>query len=525
MLPPEIFEGVLEQLRIVHSDPLSTNCATCYSRDLHSIALSSRSLYRVVRPHLYDQVWIVGSDSALHTKKKFKIKYGCRLKLLRRTLRENPSLAVLVRELKVPNLSGSFPFESEDHRKYSDVVASVVMCCPSLERLVGFYPTYCHEFDRLRHALSTRTKLQEQVWIIGDSEQGVRDNKHDLSSLRPEAMDAFLRYHDLWQSLHTLILHSQGKGILDHELFVAIFSRLPSLEKLCVSNFRSEDFNDSTLQALPALRCLRLQDLHGLTDDGVFRFASRPASRTLESVSFINLELMNLAVISKLFASLHNLKRFILLQDSSPELPVGGLVLQPVIASSSVEFLHWDVLIPGSANDNLAHSIRFGGFPNLRTLRAPSDHHGVLQAVCKPLERIAIASDKFSLARRQLVAQNRYSRTLSMARTGAQDRIEEARRYVQFKLVVEEDGIVKQIFHMNGFMGSIGSGINYSLAPDVKGSDNAVIDVNDLTGGENEYNVRDGCTGMWNAMHPAGKRWWYHTERYRFRRVDLEKFF
>ncbi|KAH0542694.1 hypothetical protein FGG08_002927 [Glutinoglossum americanum] len=466
----------------------------------------------------------MANDSGLHTKKKIKMKYGCRLKLLRRTLRENPSLALFVCELKVPDLLGSFSFESEDRRKYLDVVASIVMCCPNLERLVGFYPAYSHEFDRLRHALSTRTKLQEHVWIIGDSSQG---DGSDLSALRPEAAEAFLRHHDLWQSLHTLFLHSQNKGILDHELFVAVFSRLPSLEKLCVSNFRSEDFDDSTLQALPSLRCLRLQDLHGLTDDGVFRFASRPASQSLETVSFINLELMNLAVISKLFASLHNLRRFTLLQESSPELPVGGLVLQPVIASSSVEFIHWDILIPGSANDNLAHSIRFGGFPNLRTLRAPSDHHGILQAVCRPLERIALSSDKFNLARRQFAVQDppRYSRALSTARNGAQDRIEEARRYVQFKLVVEEDGIVKQVFHMNGFMGLIGSGISYSLIPDLKGSDNAVIDLDDLIDGENESNVRDGCTGIWNATHPMGKKWWYHTERYRFGRIDLERFF
>jgi hypothetical protein len=112
-----------------------------------------------------------------------------------------------------------------------------------------------------------------------------------------------------------------------------------------------------------------------------------------------------------------------------------------------------------------------------------------------------------------------------MARNGAQDRIEEARRYVQFKLVIEEDGIVKQVFHMNGFMGLIGSSISYSLAPDIKGSDNAVIDIDDLIDSENELNVQDGCTGIWNAVHPAGKKWWYHTERYRFRRTDLDRFF
>ncbi|KAI9786600.1 MAG: hypothetical protein M1839_006151 [Geoglossum umbratile] len=477
--------------------------------------------------HRYGQIWIVGSDSGMHVRKKFKHKYGCRLKLLRRTLRENPGLAVLVRELKAPDILSSLLFESEDRRNYLDVVASVVMCCPNLERLVGFYPTYNHEFDRLRHALSTRTRLKEHVWIIGDSAQATRNGKYDSPGLRPEAAGAFLHHHDMWKSLHTLFLHATGEGILEHELFVAVFSRLPSLEKLCVSNFRNEDFDDSTLQALPPLRCLRLQDLHGLTDNGVFRFASRPASQFLESVSFINLELMNLSVISKLFASLHKLKRFTLLQDSSPELPVGGLVLQPVIASPSVEYIHWDILIPGSANDNLARSIRSGGFPNLRTLRAPSDHHGTLQAVCRPLERIALGSDKFNAARREFAAQNstRYSRILPMARNGAQDRIEEARRYVQFTLVVEEDGVVKQVFHMNGFMGQIGSGINYSLTPDIKGSDNAVIGFGDLINGRNESNVRDGCIGIWNAAHPAGKKWWYHTERYRFRTTDLEKFF
>ena len=78
---------------------------------------------------------------------------------------------------------------------------------------------------------------------------------------------------------------------------------------------------------------------------------------------------------------------------------------------------------------------------------------------------------------------------------------------------------------MNGFMGLIGSGISYSLAPDIKGSDNAVIHIHDLIDGENESNVRDGCTGIWNAAHPAGKKWWYHTERYRFRWIDLAKFF
>ncbi|KAI9778906.1 MAG: hypothetical protein M1835_004818 [Candelina submexicana] len=527
-LPQEIYDCVLQHLRVVHLDPLSPSCATCYLRDLYSLALTSRLWDRAVRAQLYDTIWIVGNDSHLQ-QKKYKMKHGVRLKLLRRTLRERRVLGQYVRELKVPDLQRRDGLVSREGSEYLDLVASVVMACPNLERLVGFFPIYQHRFDRLRHALSTRRKLKEHVWIVGDNAGQMEKSRKELpfGGLQHEQGVAFLQYHEMWDSLHTLFLHSLSVGVLPHELFVGTFKRLPSLKHLYVSNFSADHFNDLTLQALPVLHSLHLQDLHGVTDDGLMRLASISSLHHLRRLSLINLEVRSLPVVSRLFWNLPDLVRFSLVQESSPELPVGGFAMQPVIASSSVEYIHWDVLVPGSANGNLAKSILAGGFPNLRKLRAPSDHHGVLQSVCIPRAQIALASDKYSFVQRQAVLpdKNRYMRNLSAARKAAQERIEEARTSVRFRILVDEDGILQEAYDINGFLGMIGSRIVYSLVPDLPGSDNAVIDVLDLLDSGKEAHVKDGCTGMWNNHHPVGKRWWSHTERYRYRPMDLQKFF
>jgi len=473
----------------------------------------------------YDTIHIVGNDSPAHVK-KFKVKSSIRLKVLRRTLRSRRVLAHYVRELKVPEMEAEMAHRSKET---IDLVASIVMACPNLERLVGFYTTYNHTFDRLTHALSTRKKLKEHVWVIGENHE-ITDRS--FKQLPPGLMDetqttAFLQFHDTWSSLHTLFLHSQSMGILEHDVFLGVFSRLPSLQHLHISNFDIDDFNDATLQALPALQSLRLQDLHGITDQGLSRFATAPASRSLRRLSIINLEIKSLLVISRLLANLTELDRFTFIQETSPELSPDALVIQPIMASSSVSYVHWDILLPSFGNDNLANSVLTGGFPSLRTIRSPSDHHGALQAICKPRAQVVLASDKYSFAQRSALARepDKHLRTLFAARKKAQERLEEARKSVQFKVVVDEDGLIRQVYDFNGFIGRIGSQITYSLKPDVPNSDNAVIDIADLVDGRREVEVKDGCTGMWNASHPAGKKWWWHAERYRWRVVDLQRFF
>jgi hypothetical protein len=192
--------------------------------------------------------------------------------------------------------------------------------------------------------------------------------------------------------------------------------------------------------------------------------------------------------------------------------------------------MHWDVLVPGRANDNLAASIKALGFPSLRTLRAPSDHHGVLQSVCKPRSHISLPSDHPGLNERiQLALMNtdRYVRNLCVARIAAQMRIEHARSRVVSRIVVTDDGTVKSVVDIYGYIGTLDSKINYSLEPDVPGSDNAVIDVLDIMDKRQSFRGTkfESCTGEWNSASTQGKKWWSHVERYRWKPTDLMTFF
>ncbi|KAL8944540.1 MAG: hypothetical protein Q9211_000551 [Gyalolechia sp. 1 TL-2023] len=492
-LPPEIYDCILHQLAIFHEEPAAMS---------------------------------LGNDSPTQVK-RFKTKFGVRLKLLRRTLRERRVLAQHVREIKVPRLQADGA--AGDTRNLG-LVASLVMACPNLEKLVGFYPVYGHAFDRLSYALSTRPKLKEHVWLIGEN---LAITERSRKQLPPGLMDMhqadqFLHFHKRWHSLSTLFLFSDKHGVLERDIFVHTLHRLPALRHLCISSFDMDDFDDGTLQSLPqSLQSLRLQDLEGVTFWGLSEFSRTPSAQGIRQLSLINLDIKYISAISNLLLRLQKLHRFTMVQESSPEVADGELVFQPIIASQQLQYMHWDILIPGSANKNLANSIRAGGFPNMRTLRAPSDHDGLLQMVCRPRAQVVLPSDKYSKAYRAITdgSPDRLARTLFTARKQAQQRIEDARKTAVFRVVVEEDGIVQEIFEIQGYIGTLGSNISYSLSPEVPGSDNALIDFPDLLDGSKEIAPKDGCTGMWNASHHGGKKWWNHTERYRYHSVDLQRFF
>ncbi|KAL8954151.1 MAG: hypothetical protein Q9222_000035 [Ikaeria aurantiellina] len=454
------------------------------------------------------------------------MKAGSRLKLLRRTLRERRVLAQYVRELKAPRLQ---PDQEAMDARTLDLVASLVMACPNLERLVGFYPVYRHSFDRLTYALSTRPRLKEHIWIIGENASITERSQKQLPPglMDPEQVDNFLHFHDSWQSLTTLFLSSHKQGVLEKDIIIQALHRLPSLQHLCIANLDVDDFDDTTLQLLPPIQSLRLEDLEGVTFWGLSEYSRTKACRGIKQLVLVRLDITYLSSISNLFLHLTNLRRFTLVQESSPEVAAGELVFQPVVASQQLLYLHWDIALPGSANENLASSIRAGGFPSLRMLRAPSDHDGMLQMVCRPRAQILLPSDKYSKAYRPTNGGDfaGLPRTLFTDRKLAQQRIEEARGTAKFKVVVEEDGIVHEVHDIQGFMGTVGSSITYSLEPDVLGSDDALINFPDLLNVSREVTPRDGCTGLWNASHPAGKRWWSHTERFRYHPVDLHRFF
>ena len=387
--------------------------------------------------------------------KKYKMKTGVRLKLLRRTLRERKYLARHVRELKVPRL------QTEDYptrKETINIVASLVITCPNLERLVGFYSVYSHEFDRLTHALSTRKHLKEQMWLIGENVAITQRSQKQLAPglMDPEQKESFVSFHDAWTSLTTLLLHSPGFGILEKDIFTntkdhgdprrvqgpGILHRLPALKHLCISNFDMDDFDDYTLQYLPPLHSLRLQDLEGVTFWGLAEFSRTTHASPLRNLSLVDLDIKYMSAIANLLLHLKNLRRFTLVQDTSPEIAEGEIAIQPVIASHSLEFLHWEIIVPGSANVNLVNSLKAQGFPRLRTLRAPSDHLGRLQALCKPRAQIQLPGDWNRINNAHAMPTD----SLLTARRDAQQRLEDAWNTVCFRVVVQEDDVVREIF-------------------------------------------------------------------------------
>ncbi|KAL2824624.1 hypothetical protein BDW59DRAFT_83987 [Aspergillus cavernicola] len=428
-VPQGVYDNILDQLHHLHNGPSQSGCTTCFQRDLHALSLTCRPWEKAVRAKLYNHIHIVGSDSPAQLK-KYRLKRGSRLKLLRRTLRERKLLANLVLELRVPQIDLLFTTgkHSTQWQEYRDLVASVVMVCPNLERLLGLTIPFNHEFDRLTHALSTRRKLKEHTWILCEATETSEASPRSTScpgSLGPLQMFEFLDYHASWTNLETLMLYGLNQTALEPSVFLRMLDSLPSLRNLCVSNFDADAFADSALLCLPPLETLRLENLSGITDAGLSQYTSRPESLTLKSLVLIEPNIDSLLVISKMLASLQSLERFKIVQTNKcPTLSTDGMVFQPLLASSDLKFLHWDVACPNpttaltrldfapfikplkhseTPNSHLAQSILSGGFPRLDALRAPSDIEppGALQAVCQPIPRgqALLQPDRYSLPR------------------------------------------------------------------------------------------------------------------------------
>lgn len=453
-LPTSVFECVLDQLRLLHVSKNSPSCTTCYMRDLCALQTICRAWELPVQTKLYSNIDIIGAEDPFKVKKA-RIKYGARLTLLRRTLRSRPMLASLVDGLHVPDpiiplyLANGGP--NPEYDEYVCLLASVVQTCPNLRTFDGFYPFYNHTFDRLTHALSTRTHLKQHVWIIAENDDvNERAQKQLAGLLDMHQRYEFLQYHHSWTHLETLMLCSPASlGVIEHDLFLGMFRSLPALRNLCVSSFDADDFNDETLLALPKLRTLRLEECSGITDAGLTKWAASPATIMMENLTLIHQNVVSLITVAKIFAGLIRLRRFSILQtDAAPDVPLDMAILQPLLASETLQFMHWDIGEDNSscrsstehenadlkelkdkkglhANIQLALSITHQGFPSLTNLRAPRDLSppGVLQSVCRPASNgtILLPADKFSMAR-MYIAPN--SNSLQIARIRAQDVID-----------------------------------------------------------------------------------------------------
>ncbi|KAM3514173.1 hypothetical protein MY11210_002164 [Beauveria gryllotalpidicola] len=576
-LPGEVLEVVLEWLRELHvGDPASTSCATCWARDLCSLSLASRKWSEVARLALYQDVRIVGDDSAAH-RKRFRLAQGCRLTLLRRTLRANGRLAAAVRSLQLPMPVGdscdATPSRAagglSPKQVYENRVASLVMACPNLEVLVGPAATHDHDaFNRITHALSTRTKLKTMNWRIGASTSG--SSSHDLARLAsaasrensvfssalagmlpppppPPPLDAaqetsFLGHHRQWTSLASLSVHClPGASLAPDTLLQRALTCLPLLQHLHLSRVPANAFSDAALLSLPALRSLTLAHVPGVTAAGLSAFATRPNSQPLRSLQLRHASLTSLPALARLLSHLPSLVAFALVQEFAPLMPTDddafALWMMPYLASRTLVRLHWDIVahhhhrVPAvsDADDILARSIEAGGFPSLRTLRAPSDPDGIFQQLCRPCEVIATSADRIwanggrcgsshsrhragslssnsSMGRHAVPSLPKSATAASLptgggpfaaappaphgtdlraARIAAQARLDDARPRFRFHVQVHSDeGLLVQDFGLGGYVGTVGSPIHYSLRPDRGSSDarGGLVDVSDLAG-------------------------------------------
>ncbi|KAK2596185.1 hypothetical protein QQS21_006390 [Conoideocrella luteorostrata] len=581
-LPGEVLEVILEMLKQLHLERGSESCATCWLRDVCNVAVCSRKWSKAARLALYQDIQLIGPDSATH-KKKFKMTQGCRMTLLRRTLRANAEIASIVRSLKVPapevvsgvsNAKGSAALE-----QYENQVAALVMACPNLERLSGPTFTYSHSFKRLFHALSTRNKLRDMNWLIEPCDSVVPPPPPQITSgsskdcallnnaaeLQAHQEIAFLEQHRGWTKLTTLSVQCLTDATLAPETLLArTLTVLPSLQHLHLHNLPANAFNDSNLLSLPALRSLTLSNMRGISSNGLSSFATRANSRPLRKLVLRHTPLTSLPALARIFSNLRSLSNFSLIQSFPPLMPESNsfiLWMMPYLASASINKLHWDITShPDSTNaadDILARSIEAGGFPSLKTLRAPNDPEGVFQQLCRPVERIDLPSDRFRstsisvselgsvpssptkhLAKSPTTSSlpsilSAISHTnLVVARLAAQVRLDRARESSDlFQVnVTDEEGALVETFGLAGYLGTVGSDINYHLLPDEGSTDEqgGLVDVPDLYGdsGESLTTSRHGCSGSWNwregvvADKREKERWW-HTERGRWRRVEL----
>lgn len=428
-LPSEVLSLILAHLMRLHLAEDSNSCATCWMRDCCSIARCNEGWLDAARRAMYEDIQLVGQDSK-QQRKKWEGLYMPRLVLLRRSLRRNNYLGQLVRSLKVPALPDDAPIETWE---YHDLVASVVMACPNLERVDGFYPSYRYGSEsRFFHAISSRRSLKEMTWVIEASpEASAEQNRAQRSSkskrrytrnlsapqtpphsddyLVSTLANQFVNRHKYWEDLTQLTIHClPGSNFSPPGLINATCSNLPSLKTLYLSQVPARTFDDVSLRNLPtALKKLTLTKCAGVTSAGLSTFATRAAASELETLTLIHQNIDSLPALVRILAHLSKLTTLSVVQAGAPTMVEDMFMFMPYLASQSLKKLHWDIFESGGmansngegsitrADDILAQSISANGFPGLRSLRVPNDPEGRFQALCRPRERVDLPGDRF----------------------------------------------------------------------------------------------------------------------------------
>lgn len=477
-----------------------------------------------------------------------------------------------MRSLQVPQPDGSLG--SAGYRssspspsvldQYEDCVASLIMACPNLERVSGPVFSYDHTFKKVFQALSTRKNLKEMNWLVEPvpvSQMPHRRGSSPCESPVPEYLHPFhqklfIDHHRCWTNLTTLAIHCvPGSTLSPGPVLTNALAMLPSLQHLHLSGLSADSFNDNNLVSLPRLQSLSLSHITGITSRALSYFATLPNTRPLRRLQLVHTPLASLPALARILSYLSSLTSLSFVQSFPPLMPETdsfSLWMMPYLASASLSKLHWDITAHAAginaADDILARSIEAGGFPALRTLRTPNDPEGVFQALCRPVARVELPGDQFrrtagpfslgsapSSPTRQLIKSSTtrslpsislptLCTNLVVSRLAAQSRIDNARERHRFRVeVTDESGSLVETFGLGGYVGTVGSEIDYHLLPDDGSSDEqgGLVDVADMGADDAEAMqalARGGCIGSWNRREGVvadrkEKESWWHTER------------
>lgn len=486
-LPREILHCVLDHLKDLHRTKSQLD-VTGHRAALAGLCVANKQWHRVAREHLYREIWLPWNGAAgAQRRGGHHSRSTHRLNLLLRTLQEAPGLAHLVKRLCIPS-SMTYKLDCElfldsgvsesPSRLIIPTLCAIIRKCANLQSLSGHHFLALDRTTDFLRALASRHELREHVWILPPSASDWRE------LVLP---GAFVDGHAQWRQLETLVLYREGtkSELLGPGTVTALLQRLPSLKHLFIQGLSRAEFHNGTVLMLPPLKSLRLEELPGITDHGLQQLVHSRIAMSLENLFLVGLELTSLRTVQSLLDNLPRLKRFSLMQKTSLELHEAfnftGSSFS--LASTTLERLHWNTLLPGNATAILANAIAAGKFPRLRSVKVPCDDDGAIQKLCRPIQQRSITGDEARTHVETLNARSaglEYRKTAKFLEMEAQLRAKRARKDSVFSVTVEDEEGVEQFQWVGSYLGSIASRIEYLIEPDVEGAPFAHARMEDL---------------------------------------------
>ena len=475
-LPHEIYSCILGYLLATYTDGPKVDLSG-RKRAIRTICLTSKRWAKVGIEHMYRDLWLPSSATGNKRARRFSMaKPKSRLELLLRTLDEAPSVRLLIRRIHITEalareLDG-IDTSNAQRKAAHNMIREVVETCTEAELVTGYNPPATLEHAEWYKLLFSRPRINAHAWSL------------DLRKPPVFSMGRFTDFHEKWQRLETLVLckTDSSDSVLGLGIISALTNSLRSLRHLMISGFGKDDFHNGTLFALKPLRSLRLENLEGVTDQGIFQLSQSRNAFSLESLSLIGLELASMRTIQALLENMPRLRRFRLVQDASPTLLMGSgsQNRRNALGSASLEYLHWDTLLPGPATESLAQSIKTGSFPSLRTLKALCDPNGSLQALCRPILGRPLTTDDLTFL--DTIDQDRYTRSLRLSRLQAHLRVRDTQSQPSVNIVVsDEEKQIQQTDVIGSYVGDVMSKVEYVLEPDVQGEQEALSSLGHVT--------------------------------------------